>query len=182
MKPNIGVRARSSSGSTRAPISRPALATLDFGSDGTALVQEFVESEGGAIVRARSWTISYLYAIRIVRPASSFNLCPADICQIPAPSPSADLGVCPVEAKPGLSGDPLRRARAVVEQARALARAASIDVGESSTSWAAPTAPRLSLRRQRHVQLRRRRAGGCSGSTCSRSFADYIVRVATARA
>jgi biotin carboxylase len=104
-------------------------ASLDFGPDGTALVQEFVESEGGAIVRVEVLDDRYLYAIRIVRPESNFNLCPADICQAPATAPSADLGACPVDAKPGLSVTRYDAPQAVVDQARALARAASIDVG-----------------------------------------------------
>src|SRR3989454_3919535 len=102
---------------------------LDFGPDGTALVQEYVESADGAIVRVEVMDDRYLYAIRIVRSASDFNLCPADICRVPEPSPSADLGACPVEAKPGLSVMRYEAPSAVVEQARALARAASIDVG-----------------------------------------------------
>src|SRR5215510_6836589 len=104
-------------------------AALDFGPDGTVLVQEFVESEGGAIVRVEVLDDRYLYAIRIVRPESNFNLCPADICQIAAPAAGADLGACPVEAKPGLSVTRYDAPEAVVDQARALARAASIDVG-----------------------------------------------------
>jgi len=102
---------------------------LDFGPDGTALVQEYVESEDGAIVRVEVMDDRYLYAIRIVRPASDFNLCPADICRVPAAPPSADLGACPVEAKPGLSVTRYDAPPAVVDQARALARGASIDVG-----------------------------------------------------
>ena len=104
-------------------------AALDFGPDGTALVQEFVESEEGAIVRVEVLDDRSLYAIRIVRPASDFNLCPADICRIPATAASADLGTCPVETKPGLQVTRYDAPPAVVDQARALARAASIDVG-----------------------------------------------------
>ena len=181
VKPNIG-----GSGAlierfdSRADLEARA-ATLDFGPDGTALVQEFVESEGGAIVRVEVLDDRYLYAIRIVRPASSFNLCPADICQIPEPSPSADLGACPVEAKPGLSVTRYDAPEAVVDQARALARAASIDVGGieylvgradgrvyfydvNATSNFVADAPAV------------------LGFDPFPLFADYIVRVATARA
>jgi biotin carboxylase len=181
VKPNIG-----GSGAlierfdSRADLEARA-ATLDFGPDGTALVQEFVESEGGAIVRVEVLDDRYLYSIRIVRPASSFNLCPADICQIPAPSPSADLGACPVEAKPGLSVTRYDAPEAVVDQARALARAASIDVGGieylvgradgrvyfydvNATSNFVADAPAV------------------LGFDPFPLFADYIVRVATARA
>jgi biotin carboxylase len=105
-------------------------AALDFGPDGTALVQEFVESQDGAIVRVEVLDDRYLYAIRIVRPAADFNLCPADICRVPETTPpAADLAACPVEVKPGLQVTRYDAPPAVVDQARALARAASIDVG-----------------------------------------------------
>jgi biotin carboxylase len=105
-------------------------AALDFGPDGTALVQEFVESQDGAIVRVEVLDDRYLYAIRIVRPAADFNLCPADICRVPETTPPiADLAACPVEVKPGLQVTRYDAPPAVVDQARALARAASIDVG-----------------------------------------------------
>ena len=103
--------------------------TLDFGPDGTALAQEYVESEDGAIVRVEVMDDRYLYAIRIVRPATDFNLCPADICQVPTATANADLGVCPVEAKPGLSVTRYEPPAEVIETVRALARAASIDIG-----------------------------------------------------
>ena len=181
VKPNIG-----GSGAlierfdSRADLEARA-AALDFGPDGTALVQEFVESEGGAIVRVEVLDDRYLYAIRIVRPESNFNLCPADICQIPTPIAGADLGACPVEAKPGLSVTRYDAPEAVVDQARALARAASIDVGGieylvgradggvyfydvNATSNFVADAPAV------------------LGFDPFPRFADYIVRVATARA
>jgi hypothetical protein len=181
VKPNIG-----GSGAlierfdSRADLEARA-AALDFGPDGTALVQEFVESEGGAIVRVEVLDDRYLYAIRIVRPESNFNLCPADICQIPAPTAGADLGACPVEAKPGLSVTRYDAPEAVVDQARALARGASIDVGGieylvgradgrvyfydvNATSNFVADAPAV------------------LGFDPFPRFADYIVRVATARA
>ena len=129
VKPNIG-----GSGAlierfdTRGDLEARA-AALDLGPDSVALVQELVESEDGAIVRVEVLDDRYLYAIRIVRPASAFNLCPADICRLPEASPSAGLGACPVEAKPGLQVSCYEAPPAVVEQARALARGASIDVG-----------------------------------------------------
>jgi hypothetical protein len=128
VKPNIG-----GSGAlierfdTRAELE--SRAAFDFGPDGTALVQELVESEDGAIVRVELLDDQYLYAIRLVRPASAFNLCPADICRLPEAPPSAELGACPVQAAPGLQVSRYDAPPAVVEQARALARGASIDVG-----------------------------------------------------
>ena len=129
VKPNIG-----GSGAlierfdTRGELEARA-AALDFGPDGVALVQELIESEDGAIVRVEVLADRYLYAIRIVRPASAFNLCPADICRLPEAPPSGELAACPVEAKPGLQVSRYDAPPDVVEQARALARGASIDVG-----------------------------------------------------
>ena len=107
------------------------LDTLDLGPDGTALVQEYIESEEGAIVRIEVLDGRYLYAIRIVRQADAgFNLCPADICQTPSPAaPSADLGACPVEARPGLSVSRVDAPAEAIETVIRLTRAASIDVG-----------------------------------------------------
>jgi hypothetical protein len=102
-------------------------AELDFGPDGVALLQEYVEPRDGAIVRVEVLDGRALYAIRIVKRAEDFNLCPADICQVPPAA--AGLTGCPVNVRPGL---PVVRYDApddVVAQAVALTRAASIDVG-----------------------------------------------------
>ena len=176
VKPNIG-----GSGAlierfdTRAELEARA-ATLDFGPDGVALVQEFIESRDGAIVRVEVLDDQYLYAIRIVRSASDFNLCPADICRLPETPPAG--GACPVEAKPGLVVTRYDAPPAAIDQARALARAASIDVGGieyligrgdgrayfydvNSTSNFVANAPEV------------------VGFDPFPRFADYIVRVAT---
>ncbi|MGH7331701.1 MAG: ATP-grasp domain-containing protein [Candidatus Rokuibacteriota bacterium] len=104
---------------------------IDFGPDGTALVQEYIESEEGAIVRVEVLNGRYLYAIRIVRQADAgFNLCPADICQAPGTRGAAsDLAACPGEARPGLSVSRYDAPREAVDTAVRLVRAASIDVG-----------------------------------------------------
>jgi glutathione synthase/RimK-type ligase-like ATP-grasp enzyme len=107
------------------------LPDLALGPDGTALVQEYIESEDGAIVRVEVLDGRYLYAIRIVRPTDAgFNLCPADICQTPAPpAAAADLGACPAEPRPGLSVRAYEAPPEAVDTAIRLTRAASIDVG-----------------------------------------------------
>ena len=69
----------------------------------------------------------YLYAIRIVRGAASFNLCPADVCQVPGPA--AVGGACPVDPSGTLSVTRFEPPADAVAQAIALTRAASIDVG-----------------------------------------------------
>jgi glutathione synthase/RimK-type ligase-like ATP-grasp enzyme len=98
---------------------------LDFGPDGTALLQEYVEPEDGAIARVEVLDGRLLYAIRIVRTATDFNLCPADICQV---EPGA-VGACPADAKPGVAVTRWDAPSGVVDAVLALARAASIDVG-----------------------------------------------------
>ena len=103
-------------------------AALDFGPDGVALLQEYVEPRDGAIVRVEVLDGRALYAIRIVKRAEDFNLCPADICQVPAP-PSAEAGACPIDVRPGLDVTRYDAPDDVVAQAVALTRAASIDVG-----------------------------------------------------
>jgi ribosomal protein S6-L-glutamate ligase RimK-like protein len=102
-------------------------AAVDFGPDGVALLQEYVEPREGAIVRIEVLDGRALYAIRIVKRAEDFNLCPADICQ--APAGSSELAACPVVARPGLEVTRYDAPDDVVAQAIALTRAASIDVG-----------------------------------------------------
>ena len=99
---------------------------LDFGPDGVALLQEYVEPRDGAIVRVEVLDGRALYAIRIVKRAQDFNLCPADICQ---PAASDDLAACPADGPPGLEVTRYDAPDDVVAQAIALTRAASIDVG-----------------------------------------------------
>jgi len=102
---------------------------LDFGPDGTALLQEYVESEDGAIVRVEVMDGRFLYAIRIVRTATDFNLCPADLCEAPPVLASGDLGACPVDPRPGLTVTRWDAPPDVVDAVLALTRAASIDIG-----------------------------------------------------
>jgi len=127
IKPNVG---GSGAGivrfDTRAEL-EAAVPTLAFGPDGTALLQEYIEAEGDAIVRVEVLDGKYLYAIRIVRSTTSFNLCPADVCQVPAPAPVA--GACPVDAPGTLEVTRFEPPAEAVAQAVALTRAAAIDVG-----------------------------------------------------
>src|SRR5258707_8044287 len=63
-----------------------------FGIDNTAIVQEYHPPKGGSIVRVEALDGQFLYAIRIYNdPNEGFNLCPADICQVPEQGqPAAD--------------------------------------------------------------------------------------------
>lgn len=66
---------------------------LDFGVDHLALVQEFIPARDGQITRVEVLDRRYLYAIAIPVTGQSFNLCPADLCELPGPEAAA-----PVEA------------------------------------------------------------------------------------
>jgi glutathione synthase/RimK-type ligase-like ATP-grasp enzyme len=133
VKPNVG---GSGAGITRFDSRAEldsALDGLDLGPDRTALVQEYIEPAGGAIVRVEVLDGRVLYAIRIVRHAPTFNLCPADLCQLPTDgrreSNPSDLGACPVDTRPGLVVTRVEAPTEAAEAAIRLARAASIDVG-----------------------------------------------------
>jgi biotin carboxylase len=105
-----------------------ALAHVDLGPDGVALLQEYHEPREGAIVRIEILDGEHLYAIRIVRETGRFNLCPADLCQTPAPG-AGDLAACPVNPSPGLSVTRFDAPGEAIAIARRLTGAASIDVG-----------------------------------------------------
>lgn len=84
VKPNIGGRG---AGIVRYD-SMEALAIaveesgIDPGIDSTALVQEFVPAQGAHIVRVETLGGKYLYALKVYTSGESFNLCPAEICQV----------------------------------------------------------------------------------------------------
>ena len=127
-KPNVG-----GSGAGIVRFDSPdqlAAAQFDFGVDGTALVQEFLPARNNSIVRVEVLNGQFLYAIRIWPDLTSFNLCPADICQAET-APEQDLSACPVET-PGKKKLRIEREdppRAAIEGALALAHAARLDVG-----------------------------------------------------
>lgn len=66
---------------------------FDAGRDGTTLIQQYVQSTDGAIVRCEFVGGKFLYAVR-VDTSQGFELCPADVCQI-------EDQACPVGETPG---------------------------------------------------------------------------------
>jgi glutathione synthase/RimK-type ligase-like ATP-grasp enzyme len=138
VKPNVG----GSGALMRSFDSAQALreATLDgeldgaFEIDGTALVQEYHPPRGGSIVRVEVLDGDFLYAIRIENdPSQGFNLCPADICQVPAngSTGSADFDLCPLDvavtpARKILAEQPPDR---VVSSVLRIAAHAGLDLG-----------------------------------------------------
>lgn len=55
--------------------------SIEFGSDHTALIQEYVPSRDGACYRLEVLGGEILYALRIQREGAGYDLCPADACE-----------------------------------------------------------------------------------------------------
>jgi D-ala D-ala ligase C-terminus len=96
VKPNVG-------GSGAGIVSFDSLdeleaAELDFGLDRTALVQERIPARDGSIVRVEILGGKLLYAIRILLVPGSFNLCPADYCELPGVADGVSGRGLPIEA------------------------------------------------------------------------------------
>jgi hypothetical protein len=84
VKPNVG---GSGAGivSFESPESLDAAASageLEFGPDDTAIVQEHLTAQDDSIVRVEFLGGEFLYAIRLRLTPGTFNLCPADYCDI----------------------------------------------------------------------------------------------------
>ena len=70
---------------------------LEFGPDDTALVQEHLKPEGDAIVRVEFLDGEFLYAIKLTLMPNSFNLCPADYCELPGVADGVSGRGVPIE-------------------------------------------------------------------------------------
>jgi|SRR2546426_2433144 len=99
---------------------------LDFGVDGTVVVQEWLPAAGEAITRLELLEGEPLYAIRIgIDTSAGFNLCPADICQVP----EGALDNCVIDA--AKQQRPIERVEVdsrIWRQAQAIAREGGYDV------------------------------------------------------
>jgi hypothetical protein len=87
--------------------------TLPTSVDGVLLVQDYVPARNGTVTRIETLDRAYLYALDIAG-GGTFDLCPADACQIPG---------API---PMVSAEPAPELRAAAE---AIAAAAGLDVG-----------------------------------------------------
>jgi len=94
---------------------------LELGLDGTALVQEHLPAQDDAIVRIEILGGEFLYAIRILLMPGSFNLCPADYCELPGIADGVSGRGLPIEAF-----DPPEEA---IDEAKAIIAAAGMDLG-----------------------------------------------------
>lgn len=124
VKPNLG----GSGAGIRSFDSRDALEAAvrsgelnDLGFDGSALVQEHLPPEGDNIVRVEILDGHYLYAIRVQLLPGSFNLCPADYCDLPGIADGVSGRGLPIEGytPPGH----------VIETARQIIDVAGMDLG-----------------------------------------------------
>jgi hypothetical protein len=119
VKPNIG---GSGAGIVSfASYEELAAAELVPGLDGTLLVQEQLPAEGEAIVRVEILDGELLYAIRILLAPGSFNLCPADYCELP--------GIADGVSGRGLPIERYEPPDDIVADAKRIVLAAGIDVG-----------------------------------------------------
>lgn len=109
---------------------------LDFGVDALALVQEFIPARGGHITRVEVLNHRYLYAIDVHLSGESFNLCPADLCEVdagpvaPPPVPVSLGSACPVEApRAGVRATAAQPPADIIEAVVRMTDAAGFDVG-----------------------------------------------------
>lgn len=109
-----------------------AAADIELGPDDTALVQEYLEPADGSIVRVEFLAGEILYGIKIwSQKTDDFNLCPADICQVPG----ADIVTGAVNEVAALSAKkPLRIERHdpppdMIDAVQRIAREGKLDVG-----------------------------------------------------
>jgi hypothetical protein len=121
VKPNIGGSGAGIRSFESIDELRTAAGDLELGLDGTALVQEQLPAEDDAVVRIEILDGELLYAIRLRLLPGSFNLCPADYCDLPGIADGVSGRGLPVEAfDPPLD---------VVEDAKRLVAAAGMDLG-----------------------------------------------------
>ncbi len=94
---------------------------IELGPDRTALVQEHLPARDDCIVRIEVLGGELLYAIRLFLVPGTFNLCPADYCELPGVADGVSGRGLPVERY-----DPPED---MVEDARRILRAAEMDLG-----------------------------------------------------
>jgi hypothetical protein len=133
VKPNIGgsgalMRRFDGAAELRAAVAAGELDGV-LGLDHTALVQEYHPPRGGSIVRVEGLDGRFLYAIRIQNdPGQGFNLCPADICEVPEGA-AGTAGAETVRVAPVRKVEATAPPAWVVDAVLRIFRVAGIDVG-----------------------------------------------------
>ncbi|GHN02416.1 hypothetical protein WSM22_39050 [Cytophagales bacterium WSM2-2] len=99
---------------------------INLGIDHTALVQEFLTARGQHIVRVETLNHKYLYAIKVHTTGESFNLCPAELCQVPDPN---DALACLTDApKKGIKVESYTPPKEVIQAVERIAAVADLDI------------------------------------------------------
>jgi hypothetical protein len=123
VKPNIG----GSGAGIRSFASRSELhdavdaGAVELGLDGTALVQEELPAADQSVVRVEILGGEFLYAIRLRLLPGSFNLCPADYCELPGVADGVPGRGLPIERY-----DPPED---LIEDAKRIVAAAGMEIG-----------------------------------------------------
>lgn len=102
--------------------------SIDLGIDHTALVQEYLPTEGNSIVRVEVLGGAYLYAIRIFLTADEFNLCPADYCRVP-PVEQSSSGLADGVSGRNVPVEGYTPPPKVIKDVLRITKAANIEVG-----------------------------------------------------
>jgi hypothetical protein len=103
---------------------------IDLGPDGTGVVQEYLASGDGSIVRVEFLDGELLYAIKITNDRDQdFNLCPADICRVPDARTQFDNNPLDAPAKKPLRIEAFDPPGEMVDAVLRIAGAGHLDVG-----------------------------------------------------
>ncbi len=102
---------------------------FDLGLDHTALVQEYLPARENRIVRVEILNGEFLYAIRLyLNEQATFNLCPADYCDLPENQAYGNSLADGVSGR-GLLVEGYRPPAEIITTVRRITSAAHIDVG-----------------------------------------------------
>jgi hypothetical protein len=121
VKPNIGGSGAGIRSFDSLDELRAAHDELELGLDGIALVQERLPAADGHVVRIEILGGELLYAIKLRLADGSFNLCPADYCELPGIRDGVSGRGLPIEAYDA--------PREIVEGAKLILAAGGLDLG-----------------------------------------------------
>jgi hypothetical protein len=123
VKPNIGGSGAGIRSFATGPELRDAVAagSVELGLDGTALVQEQLPAADQSVVRIEVLGREFLYGIRLRLLPGSFNLCPADYCELP--------GIADGVSGRGLPIEEYHPPDELIEDAKRIVAAAGMELG-----------------------------------------------------
>lgn len=130
VKPNVGGSGALMRRFETADELREGAGAIDLGPDRTGIVQEYLVPGDGAIVRIEFLDGEFLYAIKITNDRDQdFNLCPADICQVPDASTEFDNNPLDAPVKKPLRIEAFDPEGEMIDTVLRIARAGHLDVG-----------------------------------------------------